>query len=81
MKFGVVDPECLLPVKVLLLLGLCRLPGHHDDERGELNVGTVFWFLGSPEDATFLFHKRLNFFYPPKDLDDYDGPGLVQYFE
>ena len=25
------DPECLLPEKVLLLLGLCRLPGHHDD--------------------------------------------------
>ena len=35
------DPECLLPVKVLLLLGLCRLPGHHDDERGELNVKKV----------------------------------------
>ena len=35
------DPERLLPVEVLLLLGLRRLPGHHDDERGELDVAAV----------------------------------------
>ena len=35
------DPECLLPVEVLLLLSLRRLPGHHDDERGELDVAAV----------------------------------------